>query len=74
MPIRAFLHGKSFDPETLEIMNAAFLGICHDLGLSDKTDGACEIVAKRVIELMDGQRDPEAIRQAVLASFKAKGR
>ena len=71
MPIRAFLHGKAFDPETLEIMNKAFLGVCEDLGLSDKTDGACEIVAKRVVELMDGRRDPETIRQAVLASITA---
>lgn len=72
MPIQVFLHGKSFDPEAIEIMNAAFLGVCEDLGLSDKTDGACEIVAKRVIELMVGQRDAEAIRKAVVASIKAK--
>ena len=72
MPIRAFLHGKSFDPETIDIMNTAFVAVCADLGLSDKTDGACEIVAKRVIEMMDGQRDPEVIRKVVLASIKAK--
>jgi hypothetical protein len=74
MPIRPFLHGKSFGPETIEIMNAAFLAVCADLGLSDKTDGACEIVAQRVIELMDGQRDPEAIRQTVLASIRSKAK
>ena len=38
----------------------------------DKTHGACEVVAKRVIELMNGERDPEVIRQAILASIKAK--
>ena len=48
------------------------VAVCADLGLSDKTDGACEMVAKRVIDLMDRERDPEAIRAAVLASFKAK--
>ena len=72
MPIRSFVSDRSFDPETIEIMNKAFVGVCSDLGLSDQTDGACEMVAKRVIELMRGQRDPEAIRAAVLASFKAK--
>jgi hypothetical protein len=72
VPIRAFLQGKSFDPETIEIMNAAFIGVCTDLGLSDKTDGACEIVAARVIELMDGQRDPQVIRQTVLAAIRSK--
>jgi hypothetical protein len=74
MPIGAFLQGKSFDPETIEIMNAAFVGVCADLGLSDTSDSACQMVAKRVIELMDGQRDPEAIRATVLASFKAKAK
>ena len=72
MPIRSFVIEKSFDPETIEIMNTAFLGVCADLGLSDKRDGACEIVAKRVIELMESERDPEKIRAAVRASFKAK--
>jgi hypothetical protein len=55
-------------------MNTAFLGVCNDLGLSDKTDGACEIVAKRVVELMDDERDPEVIRKRVLASIKARAR
>jgi len=73
MPIRSFLAGKHFDPETIEIMNAAFLGVCEDLGLNDKADAMTEVVAKRVIELMDSQRDPQMIRAAVLASLtKAK--
>jgi hypothetical protein len=71
MPINDFLRGKSFDPETLEIMNTAFVSACADLGLSDISDKACAMVAKRVIELMDGQRDPDVIRKAVLASIKA---
>ena len=72
MTIRPFVSEQSFDPETIEIMNAAFLLVCSDLGLSDKTDGACEMVAQRVIELTDGQRDPEAIRAAVIASLKSE--
>jgi len=72
MPIRSFVGARSFDPETIDIMNTTFLAVCADLGLSDKTDGACEMVAKRVMDLMDRERDPEAIRAAVLASFKAK--
>ena len=72
MPIRSFVSDRSFDPETIEIMNTAFLAVCAERGLADKTDGACAIVAKRVIEVMGGQRDPEAIRAAVLASISAK--
>src|SRR5690348_9908675 len=36
MPIRAFLGGKSFDPETLAILNEAFQGACADLGVTAK--------------------------------------
>ena len=72
MPMRSFVSDRSFDPEAIEIMNAAFVGVCSDLGLSDKTDRACEMVAKRIVELMNRQSDPEDIRAAVLASFKAK--
>jgi len=70
MPIRDFIRDESFDPETIEIMNKAFVGVCQDLGLSDTADGATAMVARRIIELADGQRDPEEIRAAVLASFK----
>jgi len=73
MPIRTFIGRQSFDPDTLEIMNTAFLGVCKDLGLIDTNDRATEMVAKRVIELTDGQRDPQEIRASVLESFK-KGR
>jgi len=72
MPIRSFVPGKAFNPDTIEIMNTVFLGVCTDLGLADKSDGAREIVAKRVIELMDGQLEPEAIRKIMRASMKTK--
>jgi hypothetical protein len=70
MAITPFLRDQVFDPETIQIMNAAFLGVCEDLGLHDKTDGATEMVAIRIIELTDGRGDAQAIRAAVLASFK----
>jgi hypothetical protein len=72
MPIRTFLEDKSFDPDAIEIMNAAFQGACADLGLTDKSDRACEMVAERIIVLADGKRDAETLRTLVLASFQAK--
>jgi hypothetical protein len=45
------------------------LAACADLGLSDRTDGATEIVAKKVMELANDTRDPQQLRVAVLASF-----
>ncbi len=72
MPVGACVQDKSFDPEAIEVLNAAYLGVCADLGVSGKTDGACEIVAKRVIVLSDGKRNAQTLRALVLASFRAK--
>ncbi len=71
MPIRAFIRDTSFDPEAVAILNAAYVAVCADLGLSDHTDRATEMIAKKIIELAsDGQRDPQRLRAAALASFK----
>jgi hypothetical protein len=72
VPIRSFLAGKVFEPEKLDILNAAFEGACADLGVTDKTPHSRETVAKTVIQLADGQRDPEAIRAAVVTFLKER--
>ena len=72
MSIHAFLAGKSFDPETLDILNEAFRGACADLGVTDKTPHSRERVAQQVILLADGRREPQHIRAAVVAFLKAQ--
>jgi hypothetical protein len=69
VPIRAFLAGKSFDPETLALLNAAFEGACAELDVSANARHSRETVAKRVLELADGHRDLKALRAAVVASL-----
>jgi hypothetical protein len=69
MPIRAFLAGKSFDPETLAVLNAAFAGACAEIGVTPKAHHSRETIAKKVLELADGQSDPEALRAAVVAAL-----
>jgi hypothetical protein len=64
VPIRAFLAGKTFDPETIAVLNEAFQGACADLGVTDKTPHARDTVAKKVIELADESNDPAAISQS----------
>ena len=71
VPIRVFA-GKSFDPETLIVLNAAFDGVCADLGVTDKTPHSRENVARLVIKLADGQHDPQLIRAAAVAILKAR--
>jgi hypothetical protein len=72
MAIHELLAGKSFDPEDVAVLNTAFQGVCADLGVTDKTPHSRENVAKKVIELADGQGDPDAIRAAVVASLSER--
>jgi len=73
MPIRRSLGGKTFDPDVLAILKAAFEGACADLRVGKQVSHLSETVAKKVFdELANGQRDPEAIRLAVVASLATK--
>jgi hypothetical protein len=49
MPIRSFLTGRAFDPETIQIMSDAFTSVCGGLGLTDRDDPATRLVAERII-------------------------
>jgi hypothetical protein len=72
MPITSFLHGQAFDRATIRSMNTAFQDVCRTLGLTDRADGATEMVAKKIIELaQQGARDPIRIANAVLESVRA---
>jgi hypothetical protein len=62
MPITPFLRGQAFNPETVEAMGKAFVFTCEALGISDRTDPAAELIAKKIIELAQrGLRNPTAL-------------
>ena len=65
MPIRPFLDGQTFDPETARLLGAAFemarAAIKCPRDLSD------EIIARRIIELAKaGERNVEVLSEAAL--------
>src|ERR1700716_69512 len=69
MPIRAYLDGHRFDPETTRLM-----GIAFEMALQ-RTDGivnpAHDAVAKKIIELAKaGERDPEHLCDAALQALR----
>jgi hypothetical protein len=70
--IGALSDSSSLDPEALDVLDKAFRDVCATLGVSDKARHSREIIAKMVLELSDGQRDPEAIRAVVVASLAAQ--
>lgn len=49
MPIRYYLPGKAFDPETIQVMSDAFTSVCTHLRLVDRDDPATRLVAERII-------------------------
>src|SRR4051812_28931503 len=51
MPIRQFLNGERFDPETTRILGVAFEAARIALRFADRGDAFPPIVAKRIIEL-----------------------
>jgi len=70
MPITPLLRDKVFDPEAIRIMDRAFTDACSRLGLADKSDGATQLVAKKIIEAAErGERDPARMASAVLRHF-----
>ena len=65
MPIRPFLNGQTFDPETIRLMGVAFemarAAIKCPRDLSD------EIIARTIIELAKaGERNVEVLGEAAL--------
>ena len=71
LPIRVLLAlSGAFSPEDITALTAAHEGVLHSLRL-DRRDLAATLVAKRIIELArNGERNPVALRDAVLQSFR----
>jgi len=68
MPIRKFISGATFDPETIKSLVTAFEGARTILNLSNPNDPLVEILAKKVISLASqGISDPEEIKCRVIA-------
>ena len=74
MPIRPYLNGIAFDPETIEALGVAFEKALQSLRLVDRTDLATELLAKKMIEVaQQGERDPERLCERTLQGFRPRG-
>jgi hypothetical protein len=71
MPIRPFLSGQAFDPETIASMSEALQSVCNTLSLKAVDDAATRLVARTIIELTRrGVRDAATLRTMTLKEFK----
>jgi hypothetical protein len=72
MPIRHFLDGKTFAPETIQAMSDAFSLVCNSLGLIDRDDPATRLVAERIIAHAErGVTARSDLYAVVIAEFRA---
>ena len=68
MPIRKFIPGATFSPETIKDMTVAFERIRVILNLENPDDPLVEVVAKKVVSLASqGILDPNEIERRVIA-------
>jgi len=73
MPIRKYIGGSVFGPETIAHMMSAFEGARTILNLDDPNDPMVETVAKKVISLASqGVTDPDEIRRRVIADTEGQ--
>jgi len=71
MPIRPYLQGQAFDPDSIRVMSVAFENVCHQLGILDKHDAVTKIVARTVIDMAQrGYRDEDSLTDAVMQEFR----
>jgi hypothetical protein len=71
MPIRKYISGAIFGPETIKDMTTAFERILSILNLENPDDPLVEVVAKKVISLASqGTFDPKEIERLVIADTK----
>jgi hypothetical protein len=55
MPIRPFLAGQVFDPETIRAMSFALERVCDALSLKMIDDAATRLIAEKIIELPNAE-------------------
>jgi hypothetical protein len=71
MPIRNFIDGEAFDPETIDVMSKALANACTSLGLVDRDDPVIRLVALKILDFARaGEHDAARLTAAVLKTFQ----
>jgi hypothetical protein len=73
MPIKPFLDGVRYNPETIRVMGVAFEMTCAALRIADTADMEAAIVAKRIIELAkNGEQNPDLLCEQALIDLRSR--
>jgi hypothetical protein len=72
MPIKPFLAGRTFEPEQIIVMSAAFADTCKALGLSEADHPLTPLVAEHVMGLSQrGVRNRAVLYLLTLEEFRS---
>jgi hypothetical protein len=70
MPIQRLLKNSQLEPDRVKALNCAFTLALRSLGLVDRNDPICDLVAQEVIDIgAHGMRDPQEIAKAVVDRY-----
>ena len=70
MPLYRLLQNAAFDPDAVAAMSAAFEEACRTLGLAERSDPLCNLVAEKILECArTGERDPIRLRECALQAI-----
>ena len=73
MPIRPFLSGEAFNPETIREMSLALESVCSSLGLKVIEDPATRLVAAKIMALSQhGVRGVATLHAMTVKEFKSE--
>ena len=71
MPIRPFLNGARFDPETQRVLGVAFEMVCIALRTEDSDDFVKQAIATKIVELAKaGERNPDILCEQALNDIR----
>jgi hypothetical protein len=71
MPIYTMLQGQAFEPEHCRVMGIAFEGVLQELGLKDRNDPLCTMIASKIIELAkEGMHEPSRLHELALRAIQ----
>jgi hypothetical protein len=73
MPIRPFLNGARFDPETTRVMGVALEMVCVALRIGERDDEVKRTIATKIIDLAKaGERNPDRLCEKVLQDIRTE--
>jgi hypothetical protein len=66
MAIYKLIANGSFGPNEIEVMSAAYESALVNLGIANRDDPITELIAKAIVNVATGEREPQLIEQRAI--------